>query len=42
MQHYKDLAPDDKAVTGWVADLKQRAGKNAVPAASSAPEKAGG
>jgi Flp pilus assembly protein TadD len=42
MQHYKDLAPDDKAVTGWVADLKQRAGKNAAPAASSAPEKAGG
>jgi tetratricopeptide (TPR) repeat protein len=30
MEHYKDLAPDDKAVTGWIADLKQRAGKNAV------------
>jgi Flp pilus assembly protein TadD len=42
MEHYKDLAPDDKAVTGWIADLKQRAGKNAAPAASSAPDKAGG
>jgi len=39
MEHYKDLAPDDKAVTGWVADLKQRAGK---PAAPPAPDKAGG
>ncbi len=50
MEHYKDLAPDDKAVTGWIADLKQRAGKNAAaPAASSSPapsapgpDKAGG
>ena len=38
MEHYKELAPDDKAVTGWVADLKQRAGKPAP----AAPEKAGG
>jgi tetratricopeptide (TPR) repeat protein len=37
MEHYKDLVPDDKAVTGWVADLKQRAGKNAAPASSSSP-----
>jgi lipoprotein NlpI len=37
MQHYKDLVPDDKAVTGWIADLKQRAAKNAA-----APDKAGG
>jgi lipoprotein NlpI len=37
MQHYKDLAPDEKAVTGWIADLKQRAGKNAA-----APDKSGG
>ena len=37
MQHYKDLVPDDKAVTGWIADLKQRAGKNAA-----ASDKAGG
>jgi Flp pilus assembly protein TadD len=42
MEHYQQLAADDKAVTGWVADLKQRAGKNAAPAASSAPDKAGG
>lgn len=42
MQRYKDLAPEEKAVTGWIADLKQRAGKNAAPAASSAPDKAGG
>jgi Flp pilus assembly protein TadD len=42
MQRYKDLGGDDKGVTGWLADLKQRAGKNAAPAASSAPDKAGG
>jgi Flp pilus assembly protein TadD len=42
MEHYQALATDDKAVTGWIADLKQRAGKNAAPAASSAPDKAGG
>jgi Flp pilus assembly protein TadD len=42
MEHYQELAADDKAVKGWVADLKQRAGKNAAPAASSAPDKAGG
>jgi Flp pilus assembly protein TadD len=39
MEHYKDLATDDKAVTGWIADLKQRAGKNAAP---PTPDKAGG
>ena len=38
MEHYKDLAAEDKAVAGWIADLKQRAGKNA---ASPAPDKAG-
>ncbi|HEV2700543.1 MAG TPA: tetratricopeptide repeat protein [Steroidobacteraceae bacterium] len=42
MQRYKDLGGDDKSLTGWLADLKQRAGKNAAPAASSAPDKAGG
>ena len=42
MEHYQALAADDKAVIGWIADLKQRAGKNAAPAASSAPDKAGG
>jgi Flp pilus assembly protein TadD len=41
MEHYQELAADDKAVTGWIADLKQRAGKNVAPAASSAPDKAG-
>jgi Flp pilus assembly protein TadD len=39
MEHYKDLAADDKAVAGWLADLKQRAGRNAAP---PAPDKAGG
>lgn len=42
MERYQELAADDKAVKGWIADLKQRAGKNAAPAASSAPDKAGG
>jgi Flp pilus assembly protein TadD len=42
MEHYQELAANDKAVTGWIADLKQRAGKNTAPAASSAPDKAGG
>jgi Flp pilus assembly protein TadD len=42
MEHYQELAANDKAVTGWIADLKQRAGKNTAPAASSAPAKAGG
>jgi Flp pilus assembly protein TadD len=38
MQHYQDLAgADDKAVTGWIADLKQRAGKNAAPPGATAP-----
>lgn len=39
MEHYQQLAADDKAVTGWIADLKQRAGRN-----GSAPvaDKAGG
>jgi tetratricopeptide (TPR) repeat protein len=44
MEHYKDLAADDKAATGWIADLKQRAGKNAAApgaAAPPAPDKAG-
>jgi Flp pilus assembly protein TadD len=44
MEHYQALAADDKAVTGWIADLKQRAGKNAAPpgaAAPSATDKAG-
>ena len=39
MEHYKELAADDKAVAGWIADLKQRAGKNAAPPAL---DKAGG
>jgi Flp pilus assembly protein TadD len=43
MEHYKELAADDKAATGWIADLKQRAGKNgAAPAAAPpASDKAG-
>ncbi|HEY1898967.1 MAG TPA: tetratricopeptide repeat protein [Steroidobacteraceae bacterium] len=39
MEHYQELAADDKAVVGWIADLKQRAGKNTAP---PAPDKAGG
>jgi Flp pilus assembly protein TadD len=44
MEHYKELAADDKAATGWIADLKQRAAKSAVApgaAAPPAPDKAG-
>jgi tetratricopeptide (TPR) repeat protein len=43
MEHYKDLAADDKAATGWIADLKQRAGKAAAPGAAAPPatDKAG-
>ena len=39
MQRYQELAADDKAVAGWIADLKQRAGKNAAPPVA---DKAGG
>ncbi len=49
MEHYRDLGATDKALAGWIADLKQRAGKNAAPpqpvspapAAPPVPEKAG-
>jgi tetratricopeptide (TPR) repeat protein len=37
MEHYKELAADDKAATGWIADLKQRAGKNAAAPGAVAP-----
>ena len=37
MERYKDLAADDKAVTGWIADLKQRAGKNSAAPGAAAP-----
>jgi tetratricopeptide (TPR) repeat protein len=37
MEHYKELAADDKAATGWIADLKQRAGKNAAAPGAAAP-----
>jgi Flp pilus assembly protein TadD len=37
MEHYQQLAADDKAVTGWIADLKQRAGKSAAAPAAAAP-----
>lgn len=37
MQHYQALAADDKAVTGWIADLKQRAGKSAAAPGAAAP-----
>ena len=37
MEHYQELAADDKAATGWIADLKQRAGKNAAPPGAAAP-----
>jgi Flp pilus assembly protein TadD len=37
MEHYQALAADDKAVTGWIADLKQRASKNAAAPATAAP-----
>jgi tetratricopeptide (TPR) repeat protein len=37
MEHYQQLAADDKAVTGWIADLKQRAGKSAAAPEATAP-----
>ena len=37
MEHYQELAADDKAVTGWIADLKQRAGKNSAAPGTAAP-----
>jgi Flp pilus assembly protein TadD len=37
MEHYKELAADDKAVAGWIADLKQRAAKNAAAPGATAP-----
>jgi tetratricopeptide (TPR) repeat protein len=37
MEHYKELAADDKAATGWIADLKQRAGKNTAAPGAPAP-----
>jgi cellulose synthase operon protein C len=36
MEHYKQLGGDDKALTGWLADLRQRAGKNAAAPAPDA------
>jgi Flp pilus assembly protein TadD len=38
MEHYKELAADDKAATGWIADLKQRAGKSGAAPAAAAPQ----
>jgi Flp pilus assembly protein TadD len=37
MEHYQELAADDKAVTGWIADLKQRAAKKAAAPGAAAP-----
>jgi Flp pilus assembly protein TadD len=37
MERYQELAADDKAAAGWIADLKQRAGKNAAPPGAAAP-----
>ncbi|HEY6454657.1 MAG TPA: tetratricopeptide repeat protein [Steroidobacteraceae bacterium] len=37
MERYQALAADDKAVTGWIADLKQRAGKSAAAPGAAAP-----
>ncbi len=37
MEHYRDLGADDKALAGWIADLKQRAAKNAAPSQPVSP-----
>jgi Flp pilus assembly protein TadD len=37
MEHYQELAADDKAATGWIADLKQRAAKKATAPGAAAP-----
>jgi len=45
MQRYQELAADagqERAVKGWVADLKQRAARATAPTASPAPDAAAG
>jgi len=45
LQRYKELSGEEKPVNGWIAELKQRSGKNGPPpqasAPSAAPEKTG-
>lgn len=38
LERYKELTGEDKPVTGWIAELKQRAGKTGAPAAAPADE----
>jgi tetratricopeptide (TPR) repeat protein len=37
LQHYKELTGEEKPVNGWIAELKQRAGKNGPPPQANAP-----
>jgi Flp pilus assembly protein TadD len=38
LEHYKELTGEEKPVTGWIAELRQRTGKKAPqPAAAPAP-----
>jgi Flp pilus assembly protein TadD len=35
LEHYKELTGEEKPVTGWIAELRQRTGKKAPPPAAS-------
>jgi tetratricopeptide (TPR) repeat protein len=37
LEHYKELTGEEKPVTGWIAELRQRTGKKAPPPAASPP-----
>jgi len=37
LQRYKELTGEEKPVNGWIAELKQRAGKNGPPPQANAP-----
>ena len=37
LEHYKELTGEDKPVTGWIAELRQRTGKKTPPPAAAPP-----
>jgi Flp pilus assembly protein TadD len=40
LERYKELTGEDKPVSGWIAELRQRTGKPAAPRPQSAPAEA--